>query len=160
DLLVDTAGDENVAWSGNSFQARRDVDALTVDVVRLNNHVTKMNADPIQDTLLVRQRGIAADHALLNDDCAAHGFNRAVEHGQETIARMLDGPAVMLGDGWLDEFAPMPLDASMGSFLIHAHQPAVSRDIGRDDCSQAARHLIRRRRSVFTTPDGINLAAR
>jgi hypothetical protein len=65
----------------------------------------------------------------------------------------------MLGDGWFDEFSPMPLYASMGAFLIHAHEAAVSSDVGRDDRSQAARHLIRRR-SVLTTANGINLTAR
>ena len=54
-LLVDTAGDEDITGIGDSFQACRNVDALAVNVIRFNNDVAEVDTDPIEDALLAWQ---------------------------------------------------------------------------------------------------------
>ena len=71
------------------FQARRDV-TITINVIRLDNDVAEVDADPIENTLIVRLCGVTDKHALLNHDRATNRFNRAVKHRQKTIARVLN----------------------------------------------------------------------
>src|SRR6185437_8676603 len=108
DLLVDAAGDIDGARLGEALQPRRDVDAVAEDVVGLDDHVAEIDPDAIEDPLRVRQGRVAPDHALLDDDGAAHGLDRAVEHREEAVAGVLDDPAVMLDDGRIDQLAPLP----------------------------------------------------
>jgi hypothetical protein len=70
--------------------------------------------------------------------------DRAVEHRQKTITGIFDELPVVLRDGWLNKFAPMPFYAGVRSFLIASHEAAVTRDISRDDCSQTTWQSIRR----------------
>jgi hypothetical protein len=54
----------------------------------------------------------------LDDDGAADGFDRTVEHGEKAITRAFNESSVMLYDRGLDEFASMPLHPRVSSFLI------------------------------------------
>jgi hypothetical protein len=81
---------------------------------------------------------------LLNDDGASNSFDRAIEHRQKAITRIFDESPVMLCDGWLDEFTPLSFYASVCSFLVVPHKAAVTRDVSREDCGQAARQVVGR----------------
>src|SRR5882762_4785466 len=74
DLLVDAARDVDLAGIGNPLKPRGNVDAITVDVVCLDDDVAQIDADPIFDPVMLRQRRVASDHVLLDDDTASHGF--------------------------------------------------------------------------------------
>src|SRR5207253_2528777 len=107
DLLVDRAGDIDLAWLGDAFDARGDVDAVAVDVIRLYDDVTEIDANPVLDPGTLRKRGVAADEILLDDDAASHGFDRTVENRDEAVARRLHQTSMVLDNARLDE---IPLD--------------------------------------------------
>src|SRR5215467_6324442 len=79
-----------------SFQVRRDIDAVTKDVVFFNDHVAKVDADPKIDPLLRRDSGIALSHSALHLDSAADCIHDTAEFRQEAIAGVLYNPASML----------------------------------------------------------------
>jgi hypothetical protein len=81
---------------------------------------------------------------LLNDDGASNGFDRAIEHCQEAITRIFDESPVVLRDGWLDEFTPLTSYTSVCPLFVVPHKAAVTRDVSREDCGQAARQFVRR----------------
>src|SRR5262249_18050396 len=134
DLLVNAAGDKNLARIGNVLDARSHIDAVAVNVVLFDDHVAKVDADPILDPLVSRQDCVAPGHVLLNDDRTSHRLERAVENGDEAVARGLDEPAVVLGDAGFDEIALDPLHTDVCTFFIVLHEAAVASDITSDDC--------------------------
>ena len=64
DLIVDDGGDVNTARLSQCFKPGRDVDAVTVDVGILHDHIAGINADAELDTLLVRHADVAVGHGL------------------------------------------------------------------------------------------------
>ena len=50
----------------------------------------------------------------------------------------------MLGDLWINEFAPVRLERRESAFLVYAHQPAVAGDIGGEDGGEPPFHQRRR----------------
>ena len=51
---------------------------------------------------------------------------------------VVDDTALVLGDFRVDQFAPQRPEARQGAGLVLAHQPAVPRDITREDGRQSA----------------------
>src|SRR5206468_2735024 len=101
---------------------RGDVDTFTVYVVRLDDHVTKVDADPIPDPFRPWQLKVAPHHALLDDYGTANGFHRAVKHGKKPIASGLYEAPTMLDDGGVYQLTQEPLDARVRALLIGFHQ--------------------------------------
>jgi hypothetical protein len=66
DLIVDVARDADTARLGEALEARRDVDAVAVDVVVLDDHVAEVDADAEPDTLLGRPVRFVLGHSALN----------------------------------------------------------------------------------------------
>src|SRR6516164_6442993 len=104
-----------------------------------------MDTYPILDPLVSRQRCVTSHHTLLDDEGAADGFDRTVEHRQKTVAGAWDKLAVVLCEVGLDEFAPLPRHAGVGAFLIKLHQTAVSGNISREDCCKPSHRTSGRR---------------
>ncbi len=88
---------------------------------------------------MLRQRCVASDHVLLDDDAAADGFDGAVENRNKAVAGGFDQPAVVFGDAGLEEIALDPLDAVVRSFFVELHQAAVAGDIACHDRRKTAR---------------------
>src|ERR1700739_3276833 len=102
DLLVDAARDEDLARVCDALKARGDIHAITVDVVLLDDDIAQIDADPIFDPLLLRERRIAPKHVLLDHDSAAHGLHGTVEYCKEPVAGRLDEAAMMFRNAGLD----------------------------------------------------------
>ena len=95
----------------------------------------------------------------MDDDSATDGFDRAVEHRQKAVTRIVDKLPLVLSDTWLDELAPLPHHASVCSFLIELHKAAISRDISREDCRKPSHGSFRRWGTIFATAYRMNLTA-
>jgi len=77
-------------------------------------------------------------HRLLHRDRAAHRIDDAGEFHQHAVAGGLDDAALVLGDLRVDQLAAEGLEAREGAGLVLAHEPAVSRNIGREDGREPA----------------------
>ena len=109
DLFVDASRDKKVSRIGNSLKPRCNVDAIAIDVIGFDNDVPKIDSNSILYPLLTWERRVTPDHALLDDDGAADGFDRAVEHSEKAVTRTFNKPSVMLDDSGVNELAPMSL---------------------------------------------------
>ncbi|MGH9808943.1 MAG: hypothetical protein ACRD9W_17120, partial [Terriglobia bacterium] len=79
----------------------------------------------------------------MDDDAAPHGFDRTVEDRNKTVAGGFDKSSTVPCYAGLDEAALDPLHATVRSFFIDLHQPAVARDIARNDRSKTPRCVLR-----------------
>jgi hypothetical protein len=74
---------------------------------------------------------------LLDDDAAAHGFERTIKNCNKTVASRFDDSAVVFCNAGLDEVALDAFHARMRTFFIELHEAAVAGDIACDDRSKA-----------------------
>jgi hypothetical protein len=79
------------------FQARRDIDAVTEDVLVLDDHVAEIDPDPEPDPAVLGHTGFAIDHRALHLGGTADGVHDAGEFYQHPVAGRLDDAAGMLG---------------------------------------------------------------
>src|SRR5258708_25592299 len=59
-------GDADAAGRGEALEARRDVDAVAVDIVWRHDHVAEIDADAKLDAAVLRQLGLAREDEPLH----------------------------------------------------------------------------------------------
>ena len=128
-LVPDDPADADPARLGQGFQTRRDVHAVAVDVVLVDDDVAEVQPDAILDAPLRRHLDIALGHSALDLDSTAHGIDDAGEFDQDAVAGELDGAPAMLLDLRIDQLAPMALQRGERAFLVNPHQARVTGDI-------------------------------
>jgi hypothetical protein len=138
-LLVDAAGDVNLARIGNTLKARGNIDAIAENVVCFDDNVAKIDANPKFNPMVLRHRCVASNHVLLDNDTASNSFDRAVENRNKSVTGGFDEPSVMPDNAGLYEVTLEPLHAKVRSFLIDLHEAAVARDIAGDNRSKTPR---------------------
>ncbi len=143
DLLVHTARNVDVARLGELLEPCRDVDTLAVDIVRLDDHVTEIDADAETNPVIVGHVKISANHALLDYDRAAYRFDRTVEHGKKAVAAGPDQPPAMLGDRGVDQLAQQSLHPQVGPSLVNSHETRITRDVTHHDRGEFSRAFLR-----------------
>src|SRR5882757_2276539 len=89
--------------------------------------------------MMLRQRCVASDHVLLNDDSAADGFDGTVENGEKAVTGGFDELAVVPHDAGLDEVALDPFHTAVRSLFIDLHEAAVASDITGHNRGKTAR---------------------
>ena len=122
DALVDDRGDADPAGLGERLQARRDVDAIAIDVVVFNDDIAEIDADSEHDGRLaracIRQRGAGALHRKR----AVYSIDHAAELDDGAIADQLHDAAVVGGDGRVEDGLSVPLQSSQRARLVGSHQ--------------------------------------
>src|SRR5215472_10137624 len=78
-VLLHPRRDANAARLGDSFKARRDIDAITKDVAVLGNDVALVDADAKLDAGVQGRRGIALSHRFLHLGRTAQCVDRAAK---------------------------------------------------------------------------------
>ncbi len=107
-LLIRGRRNANAARLSNALQPRRNIDAITEDVVGVDNDVADIDPDPVSE-LRVGCTCCPLRHFPLNRNCASHGVDGACELDQHAVAGRLDNPPLVRGDFGIDEFAPYNL---------------------------------------------------
>jgi|SRR6516164_7879884 hypothetical protein len=120
------------------LQTRRDIDAITEDVVFLNDHVTEVDANAEPDPALFGHFRLTVDHPALDLDRTAHGIDHARELGKEAVAGVFHGAAAVFSDFRINYLAEVGLKAAMRAFLVLAHQSRIPGHIGGEDGGEAA----------------------
>jgi hypothetical protein len=137
-LIVNRIGDEHPAGIGQGFDPCRDVDAVAIEVVALDDHVAEIDADAQFDAVVRRDAGVPLGHRLLHLDRAAHCIDDARKFHQHAVAGGLDNAAAVLGDLRIDKLAAQRLEAFERPFLVRSHQPRIARHVGGDDRRETA----------------------
>src|SRR5216683_8306756 len=129
DLIAYGAGDADPAWLGETFEPRRNVHAVAVDIAAVDDDVAQIDADAKLDPPLRRHVGVALAHRCLDLDGALYGLDDAGELDQRTVAHQLDCAASMRGDLGLNEFPAARLEAGERALLVRAHQARVGKTL-------------------------------
>ena len=137
DLAIGVLGKTDRAGLANAFEPRGDIDAVAhqIAVLFLDN-VAEVDADAELDASLGRQACVALDHAGLHLDRAAHRVDHAAKLDDDAVARALDDAPAMGGDGGVDQVAAKSPKARKGAVLVSPGEPAVTDDIGDQDCCE------------------------
>ena len=101
--------------------------------IALLHDIAEMDADAKLDAPIGWQPGIALDHAVLHFDSTAYRLDNAAKFDERAVARTLDDPTVMYGDGGIDQITPERSQPRQRSILIGAGELAESDDIGRQN---------------------------
>ena len=102
DKIVGLLREADAAWRCQSLQADRQVDAVAVDVVLLDDDVAEVNADAKTQATVLRLVSIAGVLLTLPRKGAGGGVDDALEGDEETVSRLLDQPAAVFVDQWND----------------------------------------------------------
>src|SRR5262245_13036860 len=106
-MIVGPTGNRNAAGLDKLLQPRRDVDAIAMSVVALDNDVAQVDSHANIDVAVRRDRPVPLGHAALQDDGALDGIDDAGKLGQQAIAHQLEDVAVVLLDLWLKQLLAM-----------------------------------------------------
>ena len=137
-LLGGGAGDGDAARLGVRLEPGRDVDAVAVDVVALDDDLGGVDGHAEQDPLFGRLVGGLSGDALLERACAADGVTRGVEQREEAVAGVLDGPAAVLLDAGVQSLGAQAHQPGVREVLVRLHESAVADHVGDQDRGLAA----------------------
>ncbi len=121
---------------GDTFDPRRDIDAVAIDIAVVDDDVAHVDADAKFDSAIFGNGSVTPDHGTLDFHRAAHSIDCTCKFDQGTIASSLDDAAAVFVDLGVDEVATARLKRCESAFLVNAHQTAVTGNIGREDSSQ------------------------
>jgi hypothetical protein len=105
-LVTHHAADADPARLGQGFEPCGDIDAVTEDILAVDDDVAEVDPDPELDPLGIRRPGIPQDHLALHIDRAAHRIDDAGKLDEQPVAGRFDDAAAMLLDLWIGQFAP------------------------------------------------------
>lgn len=111
DLIECCSRNQDAARFGQSFQSRRDVHAVAIDVLPFHNHIAKVYANAEIELFFLRQFGIALCHRALDFDGAGDCVDHARELYQRTIAHELDESPIVSCDFRIDQILAGALEA-------------------------------------------------
>lgn len=137
-LLDDPVGEADATRLGQGLQARRHVDAGSVDVVAVDDDVADIDTHAELDAAFGRNIGVTLGHAPLDRHRAPQGIDHAGEFDQRAVAHELDDAAPMRGDQGIGKVGAVGLQRVQGSGLVLAHEAGVTDNVRGQDGGQLA----------------------
>ena len=137
DVVSHRGGETDAARLRERLQTGCDIDAVAIEVAGFDDYVTQVDPYAELDPLLRRYTGIACDHAPLDIEGATHCLDNTGKLDQHTVTCEFHNPAAVLGDGAVDQLAPMPLEAHERALLVSTHEAGIASDISHKNCSQS-----------------------
>ena len=104
-LVVHHPADADATRLRQGFETCRDVDAISIDIVLVEDDVAEIDPDAKFDPLLLRDPSVAVGHRALHFDRAAHRIDNARKFDQQPVAGGLDDASAMLLDLGIAELA-------------------------------------------------------
>ena len=140
DVIISLLGDVDATRLGQLLQARRDIDALAVTVIALDDDVAEVDADADIDAAIVGESLIALCHLPLHYDRALQGVDDTGELRQQPVAHQFEDVAVVLLDFRLEQLlAVCPQTFERTRFFL-LHEPAVADHVGGKNGRKLAFH--------------------
>ena len=108
DLVINGLRNANCAGPGERFETGGDVDAITENVVAVDDHVTEIDPDPQLEAAIDRDWIIDRTRGQLHLDSAAQRVDNARKIREQAVACCADDPPVMRCDQRIDGAARSP----------------------------------------------------
>ena len=121
------------AGIGKRFEAGCHVDAISEDVIAVDDDVSDIDSNSELNAILRRNGGVAFDHAALDVNGAAYCVDDTDKLDQHAVARGLDDATAVLSNLGVNELLAVRLELAQRTFLVGAHQPTVAGDIAGHD---------------------------
>jgi len=133
DAFIDDGGDTNAAGFGQRFQPRRDIDAVAVNIVALDDDIAEIDADAQHDRRwravgIRRQSGRA-----LHRERAVHCIDHAAKLDNGAVANQFHNPPVVSGNGRVENDLAVPLQGGERAGLVGSHQAGIADHISSKD---------------------------
>ena len=129
-LIVRGRGETDATRLSDPLKSCGDVDTVSENVIALDQDVTEVDPDPKQ---LRRSSGTPWLRSRLHSDCAFGRIDHRGKLKQHAVPRGLHEATAMFCHEVINDHAVFAEGAG-GAHLINAHQPGITRDIGRQDC--------------------------
>ena len=133
-LLANGLGNIYPARFRQALEPGRDVDAVPVNVVFIDDDIARIDPDA-QFELMVAVGG-RVGHTALDVDRAAHRVDGTVELHEEPVAFAADEPTPISADRRFDQMLDAIVKADVRPLLVDAHQAAVPDHIREQDRCQ------------------------
>jgi len=142
DLPVGIIGDADAARLSNSLQPHCDIDAVSKDIIFIDDDVADVDADAKFDLLALRCIDILFGHAALNFDGAAYGIYDAAELDESAVPGILDDAPAMISDFGIKKPLSKSFQLRQRAFLVDPYQAARARDIRRQNSRQSPIYVL------------------
>ena len=137
-VVVSLLREPDAARLGQLLQPRRDVDALAVPVLALDDDIAEVDADPHVDAAVLAHPVVALGHPALQVDGARHRVDDAAELGQKAVAHQLEDAAVVLLDRRLEQLPAVRSEPLKRAGFVLLHEAAVADDVGGENGGEPA----------------------
>ncbi len=137
-LVMNGPGNVDAARIGHCLQPGRDIHPVAIDVVAVDRHIAKIDADAELDPLPFRHAGIAIGDCLLNLAGGPHRLHDARKFREQAIAHELDDAPMMLCDLRTDQLGAERLQRRQRAILVGPDQTRVANDIRSHNGGEAA----------------------
>ncbi len=122
------------------FQARRDIDAVAVDVLAIDDDLAEVHTDAEHDPVRLRQRRVARGELGLHARGAGQRVARRGELGEDGVAGVMHDVAAVTADLPSKEVQAQA-EPAVGAFLVRTGQTAVAGDVRIQNGDQLAGEL-------------------
>ena len=133
DLVADGRRTGDAAGRGEPLQPHRQVHAVAVEVVAVDDDVAEVDAHAKLEMPVLRHACVALGHAALDLDGTARGVEHAAELDQEPVAHHLEDAPAVPGDDRIEELAAMLAQAAQRLLFVGLHEAAVADNVGSQD---------------------------
>jgi hypothetical protein len=130
-LPVDVIGHADAAGLRNTFQPRGYVDAISKDVIGLDDYIADVNTDTEENAPVFRIAESKFMNASLKLNAGADRFDRARKLRQESVAGILDDAPAMLRNGGPNRVRQQGCQFGVRGLFVIVHEPAIAGDIRR-----------------------------
>src|ERR1700730_15766274 len=137
-VVIDCIRNEHSTGVGQRFDPSSDINPVAIEVVVLDDHVAKIDANTELDAVIGSDTSVPLKQCLLHLDPAAYCINAARKFHQHAVPGGLHDLATMFGNFRIDKFAAESFETFKRAFLIRAHQPRISGHICGEDGSETA----------------------
>ena len=121
DAFVNDRGDAYAARVGERLQPRRDIDAVAINIVSVNDHVAEIDADAKLDGGCAGWQDAASDR-ILDRDGAFDGVDDTGEIDERPVADQFHDAAVMCLYRRIEELFPEMLQRGQRAGLVGCHE--------------------------------------
>ena len=116
---------------GNRFDLGCNIDAITENVIPVNDNVTEVDPDTILDQLIRGGADFSLGHCPLDRDRAFDGVNRTGKYHQQAITHGFNNSTLMRGNGWGDEIGEVGFVSGDCFAFIGLHETGISHHVER-----------------------------